>query len=324
MRIFGKRKKKDPSAAKAATPVARTSFASDPVVEELLKKDPSEWNAKQKRMVKRYQQRRAQCGEQKQQEEAPVAIEIDPEEKVVESSRKDNEVARENGNSSSEKDNDSDSSSSGESDKDEKVRKEEQATAETTDKNEPATQGSKAEVQQAPSATAEAEDSGKVDKSHPVYKLLDQLNSKNKRTLARKLARGGAKVLQEVEGETKILLGITPDNQDSKKRGADAMGSGGGGKCKKRKKKVDWSTLPADERLRREEQRRLQKEAARRRSNAETGVGIHKHPLNSERRRANRRKPKWKNTFKVEEKKNHNASGFLARRDSGQRQKLAY
>lgn len=70
-------------------------------------------------------------------------------------------------------------------------------------------------------------------------------------------------------------------------------------KKKPKKKKAnspeDLSSLAPEERLRREEQRRLQKEAAERKQKQHpvSTLRQHRHPLNSERRRANRRKPKW-------------------------------
>ena len=57
-----------------------------------------------------------------------------------------------------------------------------------------------------------------------------------------------------------------------------------------------------------EEQRRKQKEAAQRRARGDKKDG-HRHPLNSERRRANRRKPKWKKDLKATNE--HNASGSV-------------
>ena len=63
MKLFAKRKRTTTSGA-ATEKVAkqqqqqRSSYASDPIVEQLLQKDPSEWNAKERRMIKRYQQRK--------------------------------------------------------------------------------------------------------------------------------------------------------------------------------------------------------------------------------------------------------------------------
>jgi hypothetical protein len=59
----------------------------------------------------------------------------------------------------------------------------------------------------------------------------------------------------------------------------------------------DWSHLSSEERQRREHQRQKQREAEeRRKAPMESGTGMtsHRHPLNSERRRANRRKPSGK------------------------------
>lgn len=343
MKIFAKRKKRDASRAnKSAAPTKRTSFESDPIVEQLLKKDPSEWNAKEKRMVKRHQQRKAETGDDADEKyEAPVREESKPEESAVEKGGKkeveepedDEEVSKESkpeesavekGEKEEEEEqedikevsNESKPEDSTDSDNDSDIDQEEDAIVKETDtiavEDERPVAETEVEAQTPPPSTTEAEtDCDKVDPAHAVYNLLDQLNSKTKRTLSRKLDRDGAKALPEVEQEVNKLLGIT--DETSKKRGADALT--GSSSKKKKKKKVDVTSLTAEERLRREEQRKKQKEAAERRANGEMTSGHHKHPLNSERRRANRRKSKWKNTFVVEDNKNHNASGFLARKD---------
>ena len=96
------------------------------------------------------------------------------------------------------------------------------------------------------------------------------------------------------------------------------------GRWKKQKKGADWSSLPADERLRREEQRTKQQEAAERRARGEANIAPgHKRPLNSERRRANRRKPKWVNKSPVGVKQEHNSSGFGHRKLVQQEQQAA-
>jgi len=58
--------------------------------------------------------------------------------------------------------------------------------------------------------------------------------------------------------------------------------------CREKKKK-EWFDLPPEERERREQQRQRQIEVARQRAAGE--IDMSRHPLNSERRRANRRKP---------------------------------
>ena len=90
---------------------------------------------------------------------------------------------------------------------------------------------------------------------------------------------------------------------------------------KKKRKWKDLSHLPPEERERREKQRLMQIEAATRRANGE--VDTTRHPLNSERRRANRRKPgrigkilqmKKELRSKQENLRMYNASGFNMRR----------
>ena len=53
----------------------------------------------------------------------------------------------------------------------------------------------------------------KVSQEHDIWKLLDRLNSKQKRTLSRKLDRLGESVLEEVEKEANQILDST-DNKD--------------------------------------------------------------------------------------------------------------
>ena len=274
MQIFAKRTKK-----KAAPAGPRTVHKSDPVVEELLKKDPGEWNAKERRMVKRYQQRK-----EKESSESPETLEVQKEEpKIVEESKPDdtNEKEQEkdsSGDSSSssedesdskkkdESDSDSSSDSDSDSDDEEKEAKEQQSTTETEEK--PVTP-----------ETAEdkpSEDDGKVPKDHEIWSVLDKLNSKQKRTLSRKLDRLGKAALEEVEEEANNILdqtmpiAVEPAAADTKRSSTDsAANTSEEPKKKRRKKAVDWSSLTPEERLRREDQRRKQQEAAERRRGRE-------------------------------------------------------
>ncbi|GMH53561.1 hypothetical protein TrRE_jg5217, partial [Triparma retinervis] len=77
----------------------------------------------------------------------------------------------------------------------------------------------------------------------------------------------------------------------SKKGGVNAGGPSSGKKAPKDFSKM--KDIPPEERLRREKQREAQKAAAeRRKKESSEGVSVsHAHPLNSERRRANKRKP---------------------------------
>jgi hypothetical protein len=310
MQIFAKRKRKEASKDATAALTERTSFASDPIVEELLTKDPSKWNSKEKRMVKRYQKRKPEVEqpEDSQKNESEVGETVE-ETTVTEAAvadpepTKSEEAAKEDKSEDSDSDDNDDSDSSDSENEDES--KDETEIEESTPKNlsqeEPSDETSK--------PVESTNDSGIVDPSHAIFKQLDKLNSKMKRTLSRKLDRDGASALEEVQKEAISLLEKS-EGDLSKKRSHDQ----GDGKSKKKKSKVDWSGFSPEERARREKQRKLQTEAAERRAKGEE-TGGYKHPLNSERRRANRRKPKWKNTFKREEKKNHHASGFVVRKE---------
>ena len=144
--------------------------------------------------------------------------------------------------------------------------------------------------------------------------MLDKLNSKQRRTLVRALERK-EKDLETVRSEAKSLLGLD-SGKESKTTETSAESPP---KKRKRSQSADTSRLPPEERLRREEQRRLQKEAAEARANGTTGTASmkkkHKHPLNSERRRANRRKPKWEAGRPAINE--HDSSGYHMRKIKG-------
>jgi hypothetical protein len=87
----------------------------------------------------------------------------------------------------------------------------------------------------------------------------------------------------------------------------------------KKKKAKDLSHLPPEEIARREKQRQLQIEAAERRARGEDTNNGHKHPLNSERRRANRRKPARKSqvvNMKGGAKREFNSVGYMMRKNA--------
>lgn len=97
-------------------------------------------------------------------------------------------------------------------------------------------------------------------------------------------------------------LNIDPAKRNSKQRRlVKRYHERGGDVLKTLIEKEKWSHLPDEERKRREKQRQMQKEAAKRRAMDSSDVTADmtsladkrkRHPLNSERRRANRRKPK--------------------------------
>ena len=153
-----------------------------------------------------------------------------------------------------------------------------------------------------------------------------------------KLAESGA--LAEAEDEAKKIAEQNRKEQEEqsktrkrdvdeekKKNSSDGNADqqdGSTGKKKGKKRKVDWSTLPPGERARREKQREMQQEAKRRREAGE--VDETRHPLNSERRRANRRKPgragKIAALVRAERAKkkegvlaSYNASGYMMRKN---------
>jgi hypothetical protein len=146
-----------------------------------------------------------------------------------------------------------------------------------------------------------------------VKKLLEGLNSKQRRKLMRRLEREGTGILEEVHNEALRLAienksdAVSADQSDTKQDKGQSVTPSSSGEKRKR----DWSDLSPEERLRREEQRRKQKEAAERRAK-EGNVNSKRHPLNSERRRANRRKPKWERKQLVE--KEHDTSGYHMRK----------
>ena len=351
MKIFATRKKK-----KSVGP--RTVHKSDPIVEELLKKDSSEWNAKEKRMVKRYRDRKAKESIDDEEGNATTSSIIVEEGKEKTEDNDDDNNSGDGSDDDSDDDNndddDKDSSSDSSSDEDDsEVSKEEKISE--TEKTEPKNNDITKELpkkkdpptlkKQETSTDEIVVDVSKekgdddnndndndemVNKDHEIWALLDKLNSKQKRTYSRQLKRLGRSVLDEVEKEVNKILdemiiaenlkrdlteAASTDNKDATNETENST-ENLEQKKKKRKKDIEWSKLTVEERFRREEQRKKQQEAAERRARGEAIAPGHKRPLNSERRRANRRKPKWisKPSSQDIEKFDHNSSGFSHRK----------
>jgi len=258
MKIFGKRKRK----VEDTNETSQGIFKSDPVVEELLKQDPSTWNSKQRRMIKRYQDRKSTETTSDEQEDT-----LSQNEQVQQDDAR-SEVSSDNSGDSEQ------SSSAPPSTTENKV----ELTDEILESENPV------ENINAKNDIDNNTDNNIGEKE--LQELLNKLNAKQRRTLSRKLERGST-TAQEVHAEALELLGITPDSTNAR----DGTDEPAAKKSKNGCNKVDWSDLPAEERMRREEQRRKQREAAERRERGESSS--HRHPLNSERRRANRRKPKF-------------------------------
>lgn len=145
-----------------------------------------------------------------------------------------------------------------------------------------------------------------------IVQTLDGLNSKERRKFLRKLRSEGKEIDEQLiaaakEEAKKVAerneMDVGNSNSTSttesksesgggKRNASESPGSSDAYKQKRKRKRkgtINLEDLPPEERARREEQRRMQIEAAERRA-----VGLvdpNRHPLNSERRRANRRKP---------------------------------
>ncbi len=175
---------------------------------------------------------------------------------------------------------------------------------------------------------------------------LEQLNSKQRRLLRRKLQRepegdrapkaeGLTKVVTEgdTEAADKSDLHLKSLDARAKEKLLKKLARPGGVNAppvQTPKKVKDLSHLPPEERKRREEQRQKQMEAKERRD-AAIAAGEDpnaRHPLNSERRRANKRKPSEgmkaaaKKKAKKEQrdefsKQNWNRGGFDIRKGKG-------
>ena len=297
MKIFAKRTRTvvDPETAERLRREQKEREA-EKAVQELLKLDPSELNSKQRRLVKRYKER-DKSGEKQSSEDQNDSGVDDVHNPAETPNHKGADVAK--GESSSDS-NDSDNSAADESSellKEAKDGSGGEAVGESTVKVD------------ADDTAAANNDLGEVE----VKKLLEKLNSKQRRKLMRRLEREGNNILANVREEAvqllkesdaeKVVTTETPETKTETKSPTALSG---------RKRKKDWSDLPPEERLRREEQRRLQQEAAERRTK-EGNPGNERHPLNSERRRANRRKPKWEGKRRVEQNE-HNTSGFHMRK----------
>jgi hypothetical protein len=392
MKIFGKRKRSSAGATSGVDVASENprsnnkSFASDPVVQDLLKKDPSEWNAKEKRMVQRYQKRNTTNAEENRDTSLLVAT-INKGEETKDSrpiQRADNEDGEDSDNWSSEDDSDRKDDDNEDPLKNDEAEFLEQTKA--TSKGDSASASASLDLESVletsmiealnakqkrklsrtlamhgasavkdvieevnqiikggqtskskatttkvqnndgleEATNVDKDDSQKNDEENDmerVKKLLNGLNSKQKRTLSRRLEREGSSCLAEVEAEAEALLKALSSSEDTPKTKDDVDSSPPPNKKRRRRgAPVDVTGLTPEERLRREEQRKMQKEAVERRTSGGEGEDTagkkFLHPLNSERRRANKRKPKWmpRKVFANSDKIEHNASGFHVRK----------
>jgi hypothetical protein len=301
MNIFAKRKRKLPPPEESATEEDKT-FQSDEVVEELLKQDPSTWNAKQRRLVKRYKDRGPQPAKQtKQSENDQCSFQpLSEDSRIAVASFEDN--ARE-----------------------EKVIKDEKQAVDaaiplvesgssTTTKTSLADDDKHVDSAKQQDDHEESTERTELHMDAELKEILDKLNSKQRRKLVRLLERDGD--VEAVRAEATLQL--TQCEEDNKP--PETLPEPPTEKARKRGTSVDPSTLTPEERMRREEQRRVQQEAAKARVAGVTSLDgkPHKHPLNSERRRANRRKPKWEPKQSHHAPPNeHDLSGYHMRKITG-------
>lgn len=316
MKLFAKRTKKAVTAEEAAK-LALISEA-DKVALDLLTKDPTTLNAKQRRMIKRYEERMDGTDEvvHCDDNDRPLVI------AVTETNDGKGETAKVEEQQSQQGDLESESS---ESDDDDDDRPEVKEILPSPAKKVKIEKFKCSDKQAAtPHAAALAESTEVTDNvnaepvsvggsnfidEEEIKKLIQSLNSKNRRKLTRQLEREGPSALAAIqeealklaEAEKPSVIAVTPPEPEPKGK----------------KRKVDWSTLTPEERMRRQDQQRKQQQAAERR--VQNGVGgdaatstAHKHALNSERRRANRRKPKWQRM--APPVNTHDTSGFQMRK----------
>jgi len=123
---------------------------------------------------------------------------------------------------------------------------------------------------------------------------LEPLNSKDRRKFLRELRNNNPNNIniEKLEEEAKRIADRNVRQSKEPPKPKEEVKPLIKPKRKSSKKKTkDLSHLPPEEIARREQQRKMQIEAAERRARGEDLNHGHKHPLNSERRRANRRKP---------------------------------
>lgn len=158
-----------------------------------------------------------------------------------------------------------------------------------------------------------------LEKEKQDLAILEQ--KKKKEESKKRKAEVDKKVKEEEEQEESLAADNNNCDSNNDQVHNHTNADQGISRPKKKRKWKDFSHLPPEERERREKQRLMQMEAAARRANGE--VDTTRHPLNSERRRANRRKPgragkivllKKQTKEKQENLRIFNASGYHMRR----------
>jgi hypothetical protein len=278
MKIFAKRKRTLEGAADPG--IAETKTDPDAAIQEILKQDPSTWNAKQRRLVKRFEERTQSsvislpvAGTATETIESPVKVDASPPNVA-----QDAVAAPADGGSNA---------------------------ALHPESNSLATD---------PDAKVPSKNIGAMLVDAELQGILDQLNSKQRRTLVRQLERGGQVEAVRLEATRWLQEGAAQELPAVVEAPAVEAPEPPRKKPRLRRPTVDPSLLTPEERLRRDEQRRRQQVAAAARQTSPS----HLHPLNSERRRANRRKPKWeappRRSTSSRPPNEHDASGYHLRK----------
>lgn len=309
MKIFAKRTRTVVDAETASRlreeQAAAEELDGEKAVQELLKLDPTTLNSRQRRMIKRYKER-----DEPEQNGSLMGTKNNgaPESETKFSREANEETVDETNDNNAEALN-----------QDNNKKSDHQEVVETQ-----VIQDRVNECSSDADAVGERKPVPETDLDEESVKtLLEGLNSKQRRKLMRRLEREGKNALGSVHKEAFRLFEenkadeVSTDYSDKKgaKVQSDTLSPSGKKpnnlSSSDKKRKRDWSHLTPEERLRREEQRQKQKEAAERRANEGTS-NSKRHPLNSERRRANRRKPKWERRHFVENE--HNTSGYHMRK----------
>jgi hypothetical protein len=354
-------------------------YESDEIVKELLQQDPSTWNAKHRRLIKRYNERNninnnpinnnnsSSNTEGTLQSTSVSTIEqIDTVQVITTTSMVEKQhntsdldsaeltadnVQEEEGEDEEEEGDDNDNEEAEEED-DNNVDDVKEVVENVTidDKNidtshtldtEQVTSNDLEIVKdnsESMNATTAPSASIKDDIDTELKEMLDHLNSKQRRTLVRQYDRDGN--IEQLRLETKRMLNENATNEilkssmeaqkkeEEKVKEEEDIEEPVKKKARRRKPEVDETKLSPEERIRREEQRRLQSIARMNQTNLVNDnqqhqqvssssnelKSKHRHPLNSERRRANRRKPKWESIKKGGTPNEHDTSGYYMRK----------
>ncbi|KAL7467579.1 hypothetical protein ACHAXS_007818 [Conticribra weissflogii] len=308
------------SAAKKKKPRASNSVGAynGDDIEILLEMDPSKLNSKQRRLVRRHRER----------EGAKDPCTVVASDEATSIGKDDVEVCAKEKPKSINYDNDGDDSGKKRVDSIKSNTPNKQNEKRTSNETQPS-QGDKINATE-------------------ILAKLEGLNSKDRRKFLRQLRRDNPEdstdlsekgLIAAAEDEARRIaeknrLNVSKENSDadaSKKRKAEDAEETDQGttsettttttpkkRSRRRKSNVNADDLSPEERQRREQQRKMQKEAAERR--AAGLVDPNRHPLNSERRRANRRKPgrgaliAMKKKEEMAERGRFNAVGYQMRR----------